>query len=366
MIRSLSGAFRYLCYAVLLMLLSAADTGRAENQSRVSISFGPQFSLVGDFPLGTATNRTDYESLDPSSHRLYIAKMGEGKLLIFDTEQNRLLRQLEGFPKVTGVLVVPEFHRVYASVPVSGVITSLFVGLGMLGLSSGPGKIASVDTANLRETARVAGGVFPDGIAYDATARRIFVSDEFGGAVIVIDAGSNRLLTRIDTGGEAGNVQYDSVSARVYVAVQSHDELAVIDPTKLGVVTRYKLEGCDHPHGLIVAPEGGIGYVACDENDVLLAVDLATGKTLSHQAVAHDPDGMVIDRSAGRLHVASESGNLSNFGLANPSAPAAFSNVFVGEGAHALAVDPTSHRLYFALADLNGRATLRVIVPSRL
>src|SRR5205814_340621 len=143
-------------------------------------SFGPHLSFVGDFPLGASTNRTDYQSIDPAAHRLYIAKMGAGKLLVFDTEHNRLVAQLDGFPKVTGVLVVPGLHRVYASVPGAGLVSSLIVGLGMVGLSSGRGAIAIVDTDNLREVARLPGGVFPDGIAWDRDDRRIFVSDELG------------------------------------------------------------------------------------------------------------------------------------------------------------------------------------------
>lgn len=355
---------RGLLCAAVVNIVSAPGSSGAENQSSAPPSLGPLFSLVGDFLIGQATNRTDYESLDPAAHRLYIAKMGEGKLIVFDTERNRLLNELDGFPKVTGVLAVPELHRIYASVPGSGVVSSILVGLGMIGLSSGNGEIVTLDSTNLEESARLAGGVFPDGIAYDPADRRIFISDEFGGAVIAIDAVHSRVLARIDTGGEAGNVQYDSVSARTYVAVQSRDELAVVDPTKLSIVARYRLEGCKHPHGLVVPPQGGIGYVACDDNDVLLVVDLATGKVLCQLPVAHDPDVMAIDRSASRLYVATESGNLSSFDLGNPRAPVDLGNVFVGEGAHAVAVDSTTHRLYFALANVKGQAVLRVIAPS--
>src|SRR5207237_2168999 len=135
-----------------------------------------------EFPLGPGTNRADYQSIDPAARRLYIDKMGAGKLLVFDIGHNRLVAQLDGFPKVTGVLVVPDLHRVYASVPGTGLIASLFVGLGMAGLSSGLGEIVIVDTDNLRTVMRLPGGVFPDGIAYAPDGHRIFVSDELGSA----------------------------------------------------------------------------------------------------------------------------------------------------------------------------------------
>ncbi len=321
------------------------------------------FSIVGDYPLGSSVNRTDYESIDPVARRLYISKMGGGQLLVFDIDHNRLMAQLDGFPKVTGVLVVPEIHKIYASVPGSGIVQSLVVGLGMAGLSAGRGEIAVRDARTLKELARLPGGVFPDGVAYDPAAQQIFVSDELGGALTVIDANSDKVVRRVDTGGEVGNVQYDSATDEIYVPVQSRNELIAFDARRGAVVARYALAGCDHPHGFIVAPKGGVGYIACDGNDQLLTVDLAAGHVLNRQPIAHDPDVLATDAAVNRLYVAAESGNLSTFDIAKPDTPKSLGEVFVAPEAHALAVDRVSHQLYFALANLNGRATLRVLAP---
>lgn len=320
------------------------------------------FSLTGEYPLGASVNRTDYESVDAAARRLYIAKMGGGQLLVFDLVRNRLVAQLDGFPKITGVLAVPEIHKVYASVPGGGVVSSLFVGLGMAGLSRGRGAIAVLDAESLREIARVPGGVFPDGIAYDSKDHRVFVSDELGSALVVIDAITNAPQAPIATNGEVGNVRYDPLTERIYVPVQSNNALAVIDPANLRVVS-YNLPGCDHPHGFIVATNATVGFAACDGNDRLAAIDLPTGRTLYVQPVAHDPDVLAIDAQANRLYVAAESGSLSSFDIAHAEAPRPLGDVYVGNGAHTVAVDPVSHQLYFALADMNGRAVLRVLAP---
>lgn len=329
-------------------------------------TIGKLFSIEGDFPLGASVNRTDYESIDPGARRLYIAKMGGGELLVFDIEHETLVATLDGFPKVTGVLVVPQLHKVYASVPGGGAVSSLFVGLGMVGLSNGHGTIAVRDTRTLKEIARLPGGVFPDGIAYDPDDGRVFVSDELGAAVTVIDAGADRVVARIKTGGEVGNVRYDTIAGKVYVPDQSHNELVAIDPKRNVVTSRHALSGCAHPHGLIIAPEGRLGYVACDENDRLLAVALETGRVMNEAPVAHDPDVLAVDAGAHRLYVACESGNLSTFDIENPAAPRLLGDVFVAPGAHAVAVDATTHKLYLALANLDGRGALRVLAPKAL
>ncbi len=351
---------RGLCAATVLL---ATPAGSFAAERSVGLERFDGFSVVGDFPLGAATDRTDYQSIDPAAQRLYIAKMGEGKLLVFDIGQNRLVKELGGFAKITGVLAVPQLHRIYASVPGGGLVSSLLVGLGMLGVSSGGGKIAVLDSASLKEIARLPGGLFPDGIAYDPAERRIFVSDEFGSAVRVIDAASNRVLARIDLGGEAGNVQYDPVTARIYAAVQSHDDLAVIDPLTSAVIGRIRLQGCNHPHGLAIAPAGAIGYVACDGNNVLLTVDLAAARVLGLLPCVDDPDVLAIDPGANRLYVASEPGMLMVLDLANGHTPSPLGKTFVAAGAHSLAVDLATHRLYFALANFGGKSVLRVLAP---
>lgn len=343
-------------------LIALAAIGSARGQEN-TIPTSKLFTVVGDFSLGASVNRTDYESVDPVARRLYISKMGGGQLLVFDLEHNSLVAQLDGFPKITGVLVVADIHKLYASAPGSGVLQSLVVGLGMAGLSSGSGEIVVRDTHLLREVARVPGGAFPDGTAYDPKLQRIFVSDELGGAIMVIDASGDKLVGRVNAGGEVGNVQYDSATNRIYVPVQSHNELIALEPRHAVVIMRYALAGCDHPHGFIVAPKGGLGYVACDGNDQLLTVDLATGHVLRRQTVAHDPDVLATDAAANRLYVAAESGNLSIFSIAHPRAPESLGEVFVAPDAHTVAVDPVSHRLYFALANLNGSAALRVLAP---
>lgn len=353
--------------AALVLVAFAADSGRARADARPAGDASPfarLFTLVGDFPLGAAGGRLDYQTLDPSAHRLYVAGMGAGRLLVFDVARDRLAASLRGFPKVTGVLAVPALHEVVASVPGAGLLPSLSVALGMAGLSSGRGAVAIVDARTLREVARLPGGVFPDGIAYDPADHRIFVSDELGSAVLVIDAARNRLAARLAPGGEVGNVRYDPVTARVYAPIQSRDALAVIDPANPRLLARRPLPGCAHPHGLAIAPGRAVGYVACDGNDRLLAVDLATGRVIDDQPVAHDPDVLAIDPAARRLYVAGESGRLSTFDIAAVTAPRALGDVFVGPDAHSVAVDPATHRLYLPLADVKGEAVLRVLAPA--
>jgi DNA-binding beta-propeller fold protein YncE len=338
---------------VLLMALSVQG-GAAQPAS---------FGKIADVPLGERTSRFDYLSLDPVTGRIFMSEMGSAKLLVFDIARQALIAQLGNFPKVTGVLAVPELHKVYASVPGGGVGASISVAVGMAGLSKGSGQVAIVDTQTLKEIARLPGGVFPDGIAYDADNGRVFVSDELGDGVTVIDAHSDKVLARIKTDGEVGNVQYDPITRRVYAPIQSRNAMAVIDPVALKLDGTFSLPGGEHSHGLRLAHGAAIGYVACDGNDRLLVVDLQARKVTANLPVAHDPDVLADDAGLKRLYVAGEGGMLSVFDVATPGAPVKLAEFQAGPQAHSLAVDPATHRLYLPLRDLDGKAVLRILAP---
>src|SRR5438128_2437404 len=77
----------------------------------------PVLSWRADIPLPGPAVRFDYQSIDPSTSRLYISHMDAGELVVFDLRSGRVERTLGGLPHVTGVLAVPALGKVYASIP---------------------------------------------------------------------------------------------------------------------------------------------------------------------------------------------------------------------------------------------------------
>lgn len=184
-----------------------------------------------------------------------------------------------------------------------------------------------------------------------------------GSALTVIDAEANTVIARIDMGGEVGNVQYDPATTKIYAPIQSRNELAVVDPKLNRLFDHYPIPGGRHPHGLWIAPDGLTAYVACDEDDRLLVVELEGGKVLATLPLGRDPDVLADDAGLKRLYVASERGMLSVFDVSTPAKPVKLGDAFVGANARSVAVDPGTHRLFLPLRDLNGAAVMRVLEP---
>lgn len=112
------------------------------------------------------------------------------------------------------------------------------------------------------------------------------------------------------------------------------------------MIRRVPLPGCNDNHGLAVDSPARLAFVACDVNDVLLTVDLATWRVTGTANVGVEPDVVAFDGHAGRVYVASESGQVTVFQRDGRRVHVIDSR-YLGDDAHSVAVDPATGRSYF-------------------
>lgn len=300
-------------------------------------------TLVREIPLPGPANRFDYQSVDAASGRIYMNHMNAGSTIVFDADNGKVIAEIMDLPRATGVWAVPAHHQIYVSAP-------------------GAHEVAIIDDRSFKVVARVGGVRFPDGIAYAPEADKLFVSDESGGADVVIDPKTGRKRSTIDLSGEAGNTHYDSVSHCILVAVQTRNQLVAIDPVSERIVQRYGLPGSDHPHGFALDEPGRLAFVTSEGSGLLQVVDLRTMKILQALKVPDDPDVLAWDPSWRRLYVASESGAVSAFWFDGQTLHP------IGEvrmpHAHTVSVDPRTHLVYLPLENINGRPALWIYEPA--
>ena len=323
----------FLAFALLSLAPSANASGASEHAP---------LKKVADIPLPGAAVRFDYQSLDRSQGRLYIAHMNANQLVVFDTRKRAVVANLDGFPSVHGVWAVPQRGTVYAS-------------------TTGEHTVSVVDMATLKIMARVGPIQYPDGIAYAPSVNRVFVSDEHGDADAVIDAKRNSLVTSIPLDGGAGNTVYDPGSGHILVAVHEKNELVSIDPSTAKIIGRHPMTGIEHPHGVSLDLHERLAFVAGEENHKLALVDLTSMKVLATYSVGEDPDVLAFDPSLKLLYVSAESGHVTVFQEQGKTL------VRLGEfsmpHAHTVCVDPNSHLVYFPLQDIDGHPVLRIMKP---
>jgi DNA-binding beta-propeller fold protein YncE len=338
------GALLIACATSHTQPVANADPNQpAATESPVNSGSVP-LRVIADVPLTGGTTRFDYQSLDTSSGRLYIAHLGSDLMTVFDVNKQTVVADVKDLKHVHGVLAVPALHRIYAS-------------------ATGTNELVVIDDQSLTIVARVPGGDYPDGIAYASKANKIYVSDLHGKTDTVVDAKTNQKVTTIALGGGAGNSQYDSMGERIYVTVDGKEELTEIDPNADQVVARYPLTGCKGSHGLLIDSERRLAFAACEDNSKLVVFDLETKKATATLSVGADPDVLAFDPGLQRLYVSAESGIVTIFDERDRGLQKVGEGVFA-PNAHTVAVDPSTHRIYFPLQNINGKPVLRIAVPS--
>ncbi|TXC80803.1 YncE family protein [Paraburkholderia azotifigens] len=337
---------RSVAIALVMVVLVAVATlvvHRHSNAADKPTAAGLPLTHVADIPLPGRASRLDYESFDPNRHLLFIAHLGDSEVIVVDTQASRVVTRIGNIAEVHGVLVVPELSRVYAS-------------------ATGSNEVVAIDEASLKITARMPGGVYPDGMAYAPDTRKLYVSDETAGTETVIDTRNNRLINRIELGGTIGNTQYDAASRHIFVNAQSRRKLVEIDPTNDAIVSQIDLPGAKGNHGLYIVAQRHLAFIACEDNARLLELNLLTRQVVQSFDVGDGPDVLAFDPDPGMLYVAGEAGIVSMFAVRDSTVSKAGEGS-IGPNAHVVGVDPSTHRAYFPLKNVDGRPVLRVMAP---
>jgi len=273
--------------------------------------------------------RFDYTALDVERGRLFIAHMGAGELIEVDVHAHGVVRTVPDLPDVHGVIVVPGKHRVYAT-------------------ATGNNQLAAIDADSGQVVFRAPTDTYPDGLAYDPVRRTVWTTNESAGSETVIDADTGAVRATVPLGGEVGNVVYDNFLDQMVIAVQGRNELAVIDPVSFTVTERIPTPGCDHPHGQALDVTDQVMFVGCEANATMVTVDLSSRTVVDHHGVGETPDVLAYDAGAGRVYVATESGWVSIFEHQHGHLTERGS-AHLADGAHSLALDPTTHHTYFPI-----------------
>lgn len=298
-----------------------------------------------DVPLAGKPDRFDYVTIDPQRRLLFIAHLGSGIVTVVDLRSERVIANVENIPGVHGVLAVPALGEVFAT-------------------ATDRNRLDVISEQTFRVIAHAAAGVYPDGMTYAPDVHELFISDEAGQTETIVDVRNNRRIATLAMGGEVGNSRYDPVSHRVFVDVQTRDEIVAIDPHSNAIVQRYQLpDACNDDHSLLLDAPARLAFVACDGNAKLLLVDMRDMRVLSVHRTGHDPDVLAFDPGLNRLYVASESGVVAVFHMTGRQLQL-LGRGYLAYEAHAVAVDPLTHRVYFPLQNVGGRGVLRIMAPT--
>src|SRR3712207_3059962 len=128
-------------------------------------------------------------------------------------------------------------------------------------------------------------------LSVPAHAARLFVSNENGNTVSVIDLASNKVVATIEAGERPRGIGASPDGKWVYTALGDEDAIGVIDAQALKTVR--KIPGGSDPEAIAAAPDGVI-WVSNEDENLASAVDPGQGKVLHVLKVGIEPEGVAI------------------------------------------------------------------------
>jgi YVTN family beta-propeller protein len=157
-------------------------------------------------------------------------------------------------------------------------------------------------------------------------AERLYVSDETGGNVVIVDPQQQRVVARIAVGKRPRGLQVSPDHMRVYVALSGSpiggpnvdesklpppdrrlDGIGVVDLASQKLLNTYQ-SGAD-PETFALAHDGKVLYVSNEDVGQMSAVDLTTGKVRATVAVGSEPEGVAVSGDDRTVYVTCETAN---------------------------------------------------------
>lgn len=167
---------------------------------------------------------------------------------------------------------------------------------------------------------------FAAAVAQAAGAMRLYVSDETGGNVVIIDPQAGSVLAKIPVGKRPRGIEVSPDHTRVYVALTGspmagpnvdesklpppdhrYDGIGVVDVRSQRLLTTYR-SGID-PETFALSHDGRTLYVSNEDSGQLSAVDLASGKLTTTIEVGKEPEGVAVSADDRIVYVTCETSN---------------------------------------------------------
>jgi DNA-binding beta-propeller fold protein YncE len=193
----------------------------------------------------------------------------------------------------------------------------------------------------------------------DPASHRLYIAHLGASQIVAFDTAQQAVAGVITGIANVHGLALATDLGRLFASATGDNRLVAIDPTRMAILDRQDLDGCQGAHGVQTdaAPRRRV-FVACENNDSMVVFDLTAKRVSQRFEVGKGPDVLALDAVAHRLYVAAESGELAVFDTTGDSV------LKVGQGnagpdARSVTVDPMSHLVYLPLTDVGGHPMLR-------
>ena len=260
--------------------LSLALTGTA-------VAADAPLRLVQTIKLKGAAGKLDHLEVDAAGQRLFVANKPNDTLDVVDLKTGRLVKQVAGQGKISGVAYAADLDLIYAG--------------------NGAGTCNAFDG---KDYAPVFSAKCPnaDNVHYDAASRSVFVGQNE--ILSVLDAKTGAVKGAVKLPGAVHGFQIDAKAGKLYAVLTKPSVVGVLDLGNRSVVERWPLTRSDAGSPVAFGAADGVLFVGCPKKPMVVAFDAKTGKELAGVAIPAGVDDVHYDADRKRLYASCGDGAL--------------------------------------------------------
>jgi len=331
----------YAAAALGVMLAPNFCNGQAAAQNNTG------FRRVAAIPLTAGgTNPFDISWVDPTSGRYFLGDRASKSIDVVDTRTNTMVAKIGGFvgqspkgPKSygpSGVVVIPGSNQAWAGDGDSTV------------------KVVDLQAKKIVDSISTGGKARADEIAYDDRDQIIIIGNDADEPVfltLISAQAGHKVLGKIPLPDATDGLEqpvWDRAMGRFYVAVpetKTHPggEIIAVDPVAIKITDTFPVESCN-PHGLAVGPAQNL-LLGCRTKAMVM--NLRKPGSYVTIAEAGGSDEVWFNPGDDKYFLASARGGLD---IIDAITNAWIGSVETGPGAHSVAADPVTNRIYVPIA----------------
>src|SRR6202051_1083679 len=226
------------------------------------------YKVIKRMPVG-GEGGWDYMTVDPDTHRLYIAR-GSHFMVVDDTTG-----------KVLGDIEIANSKNSH------GLALALDLGKGFT--SNGDANTVSVvDLKTLKATTVIPiPGKDPDSIRYDAGTKKVFTFNGKSADSTVLDATSGKVIGTVKLGGKPEEAILDG-NGNMWVNIEDKSVIQEFDTKSYAIKGSWPLAPCEGPSAMAFDSAHHRIFVACDK--VMVVVSSDNGKVVAAPPIGGGAD----------------------------------------------------------------------------
>ena len=243
-----------------------------------------------DLPTHRGSGGFDHAAVHAATGLVYVAHTANDAVDVFDPATRKHLYSVPDLAAVAGALVSDESQLVFTS-------------------NRGENTIGVFTPGPDPKVTRIAVGVRPNGLAYDAKRRLVLAANVGDPAVphsctlSMIDLDGRTMRASIEVPGRTRWTVFDAEAECFYVNIMHPSQIVVVDARQPDRIARTMPVPADGAHGLDFDPATRRLFCACDAG-VLVTLDAGTGKVLDQGKLSGVPDVVWFNPKRRQLYVA--------------------------------------------------------------